>query len=83
MFKIKKNKLVLILLIVIAVTVLTFFSYSIYGYTVAEDYAYTVKDSLVNNVTTEAMFKGTARNVVSESDDSATRGDTPKNTQGA
>ncbi len=35
------------------------------------------------NAITEAMFKGTARNVVSESDDSATRGDTPKNTQGA
>lgn len=35
------------------------------------------------NAITEAMFKGTARNVVSESDDSATHGDTSKNTQGA
>ncbi len=35
------------------------------------------------NAITEAMFKGTARNVVSEGDDSATRGGTSKNTQGA
>lgn len=35
------------------------------------------------NAITEAMLKGTARNVVSESEDSVTRGDISKNTQGA
>jgi hypothetical protein len=35
------------------------------------------------NAITEAMFKGTTRNVVSEGDNSVSRGDTPKNTQGA
>lgn len=35
------------------------------------------------NAITEAMFKGTARNVVSEGDESVTRGDTPKNQPGA
>lgn len=35
------------------------------------------------NAITEAMFKGTARNVVSEGDESVTRGDTSKNQPGA
>lgn len=52
MFKIKKVRLSIIFLIAIAIVVFLYFgAYSIYGYTVAEDYAYAVKDSLVNNVT--------------------------------
>lgn len=48
----KKIKIAIILLIVITIAASAYiFAYSIYGYTIAEDYAYAVKDSLVENVT--------------------------------
>ncbi len=47
-----KNKRTIIFLILIAIAVLLYlFAYSFYGYSVAEKYAYAVKESLVSDVT--------------------------------
>lgn len=52
MYKMKRIRIAIIFLIIIAIAASAYiFAYSIFGYTVAEDYAYAVKDSLVNNVT--------------------------------
>jgi len=48
---IKKKPAIVILAAMVIIVILYFFAYSIYGYTVAEDYAYAVKDALVYDVT--------------------------------